>query len=137
MRFIVVASVSDVPELVYRGSLPWRVGVVRVCIVSHRHASSFLPSIRVVMTGALQRAGAACPGVPGLLVLDASTAARKTSLDAFNSQYLPRYSSSAPAILTSAKVSLVLDAPREAVWNLLFATLTDGIQLGLGVRSRC
>jgi hypothetical protein len=31
----------------------------------HHDASSLPPSIRVVTTGALQRVGAACPGVPG------------------------------------------------------------------------
>ena len=47
-------------------------------------------------------------------ILDASMAALKpaeVSPDAFNSQSLPRHSSSAPAILTSTKVSHVLDAP--------------------------
>jgi len=69
-------------------------------------------------------------------VLEESVAALKPaeiSLDAFNSQYLQRHSSSAPAILASAKVSQVLGAPREEVEALLFTTLTDGVQLGLGV----
>jgi len=67
-------------------------------------------------------------------VLDASVAALKpaeVSLDAFNSQYLQRHASSAAAILASAKVSHVLDAPRDEVENLLFTTLADGVQLGL------
>jgi hypothetical protein len=71
-------------------------------------------------------------------VLDASVAALKpaeVSLDAFNSQYLQRHASSAAAILASAKVSHVLDAPRDEVENLLFTTLADGVQLGLEVRS--
>ena len=71
-------------------------------------------------------------------VLDASVAALKpaeVSLDAFNSQYLQRHSSSGAAILASAKVSRVLDAPREEVENLLFTALTEGVQLGLEVRS--
>lgn len=70
-------------------------------------------------------------------VLDASVAALKpaeVSLDVFNSQYLQRHSSSAPAILASAKAVHLLDAPREEVENLLFTTLTDGVQLRLEVR---
>ena len=73
-------------------------------------------------------------------VLDASVAALKpaeVSLDAFNSQYLQRHSSSAPAILASAKVSRDLDAPRDEVENLLFTTLADGVQLGLEVCFPC
>jgi hypothetical protein len=69
--------------------------------------------------------------------LDASVAALKpaeVSLDVFNSQYLQHHSSSAPAIFASAKVSRILDAPREEVENLLFTTLTEGVQLRLEVR---
>ena len=58
----------------------------------------------------------------------------EVSLDAFNSQYLQRHSSSAPTMLIPAKVSHVWDAPSEEVENLLFTTLTDGIQLGLNSR---
>ncbi|KAH0834787.1 NMDA receptor-regulated protein 1-domain-containing protein [Lanmaoa asiatica] len=67
-------------------------------------------------------------------VLDESMAVLKpaqVSLDAFNSQYLQHHSSSALAILASARVSDMLDAPREEVENLLFTTLTDGVQLRL------
>lgn len=69
-------------------------------------------------------------------VLEDAVAALKPaeiSLDAFNSQYLQRHSSSAPAILASAKVSQVLGAAREEVEELLFTTLTDGVRLGLKV----
>jgi peptide alpha-N-acetyltransferase len=67
-------------------------------------------------------------------VLDASVAELKpaeVSLDVFNSQYLQRHSSSASAILASAKASRVLDAPREEVENVLFTTLVDGVQVRL------
>lgn len=70
-------------------------------------------------------------------VLDASVAELKpaeVSLDVFNSQYLQRHSSSASAILASAKASRVLDAPREEVENVLFTTLVDGVQVRLEVR---
>ncbi|KAG6379644.1 NMDA receptor-regulated protein 1-domain-containing protein [Boletus reticuloceps] len=67
-------------------------------------------------------------------VLDASVAGLKpveVSLEVFNSQYLQRHSLSASGILASAKVSQMLDTPREEVENLLFTTLTDGVQLRL------
>lgn len=70
-------------------------------------------------------------------VLDESVAALKpaeVSLDAFNSQYLQHHSSSASAVLASAKVSHILDAPREEVESVLFTTLADGVQLCLEVR---
>lgn len=60
----------------------------------------------------------------------------EVSLDVFNSQYLQTNSSSAPAILGSAKVSQILDAPREEVENVLFTALADGVLLRLEVR-RC
>lgn len=70
-------------------------------------------------------------------VLDESVAVLKpaeVSLDAFNSQYLQHHSSSALAVLASAKVSYILDAPMEEVESLLFTILMDGVQLRLQVR---
>lgn len=72
-------------------------------------------------------------------VLDESVAALKpaeVTLDTFNSQYLQRDASSAAAILGSAKVLRILDAPTEEVESLLFTTLKDDVRLRLEVR-RC
>ncbi|KAG8216414.1 N-terminal acetyltransferase A, auxiliary subunit, partial [Butyriboletus roseoflavus] len=64
--------------------------------------------------------------------LDESVAAMKSakvSLDTFNSQYLQRNASCAGAILGSAKVLGILDAPTEEIESLLFTTLNDNVRL--------
>jgi len=89
--------------------------------------------VRIVQ---LARTAASVSDVPEPVksVLDASVAAlmpAEVSLEVFNSQYLQRHSLSGSAILASAKVSQMLDTPREEVETLLFTTLTDGVQLRL------
>jgi peptide alpha-N-acetyltransferase len=53
------------------------------------------------------------------------------SLETFNSQYLQRYSTSAPAILAAAKVSRKLDAPGEEVEAVVFAALEESVDLDI------
>ena len=53
--------------------------------------------------------------------------------DTFNSQYLQRHSLSPPAVLASAKVSRMLDTPREDLEAILFTTLGEGVPLCIKV----
>ena len=55
------------------------------------------------------------------------------SIDTFNSQYLQRHSTSAPAVLAVANVSWMLDASREELETILFATLDENVQLDIKV----
>lgn len=57
----------------------------------------------------------------------------EVSLEAFNSQYLQQHSSRADAVLASARVSRMLDAPREEVEASLFNALNAGVELKLEV----
>ena len=69
--------------------------------------------------------------VKSVLRIDAFVAALKpaeVSLDAFNSQYLRRHSSSASTMLTSSQVSHVWDAPSEEVENLLLRARTGTVR---------
>jgi len=58
------------------------------------------------------------------------------SLETFNSQYLQRHSSSALAVLASAKVSHQLQAPREEVEAVVFTTLNEDVQLDIKAKSQ-
>lgn len=55
------------------------------------------------------------------------------TLETYNSQYLQQHSTSARAILVSAKVSQKLESPREEVETLLFGVFKDGVQLVIPV----
>lgn len=53
------------------------------------------------------------------------------SLELFNSQYLQRHSTDARAILASAKVSRLLNAPKDEVESAVFAALNPDVQLDI------
>lgn len=55
------------------------------------------------------------------------------TLETYNSQYLQQHSTSAKAILASAKVSQKLDSPREEVEAVLFSALKDSVELAIPV----
>lgn len=59
----------------------------------------------------------------------------EVSLETFNSEYLQRHSTSAPAILAAAKVQFKLNAPREEVEGTIFTILGDGVRLDVKVSS--
>lgn len=57
----------------------------------------------------------------------------EVALETFNSQYLQRHSTSAQAILASAKVLLKLDAPRGEVESTVFTVFGPEV-VGLNIK---
>jgi peptide alpha-N-acetyltransferase len=57
----------------------------------------------------------------------------EVSFEVFNSQYLQRHSTSAPAVLAVAKVLLALQAPRDQVEDTVFTVLRAEVSLDIKV----
>ncbi|KAH7926272.1 N-terminal acetyltransferase A, auxiliary subunit [Leucogyrophana mollusca] len=73
------------------------------------------------------------PSPSGPVLAEALSAilSEEVSLETYNSQYLQQHSTSAAAILASARVSRKLESPRDEVESLLFTALGAEVELSI------